>query len=167
MSPLRIEPLSDQHDRTGFTCGVGALDRYLATQAGQDVRRRVAACFVLVEGDAPGVLGFHTLAATSIALSGLPDAIAKRLPRHPVLSATLLGRLAVGSAWRGRGYGATLLLDAMGRALRSEIATFAFVVDAKDDMAERFYQSFGFLPLGDAGMRRLFLPMAEVAKVFR
>ena len=41
-----VEPLGPSHDRTEFTCGVDALDRYFWEQAGQDVRRRVTACFV-------------------------------------------------------------------------------------------------------------------------
>jgi hypothetical protein len=43
----RIAVLSDAHDRNGFTCEVESLDRYLKTQAGQDVRRKANAVFVL------------------------------------------------------------------------------------------------------------------------
>ncbi len=42
-----IVPLDDSHDRRSFHCGVEPLDRYLHAQAGQDQRRRIAACFVL------------------------------------------------------------------------------------------------------------------------
>ena len=69
---LRVEPLRDGHDRTAFTCGVDALDRYLRVQAGQDVRKRIAACFVLVaEGD-PIPRDYYTLAATTVGLTDLP-----------------------------------------------------------------------------------------------
>ena len=43
---LRIVPLDDAHDGSGFMCGVESLDRYLETQAGQDVRRKANAVFV-------------------------------------------------------------------------------------------------------------------------
>ena len=76
-----------------------------------------------------------------------------------------MGRLVVASVHRGKRLGERLLLDALGRALRSEIATFAFVVDAKDGIAAAFYARYGFLPLTRA-RRRLFVPMAEVAKLF-
>lgn len=46
---FRIEPLSDRHDRAAFTSGVDPLDRYLRTQAGQDVRRRAAAFLPMTE----------------------------------------------------------------------------------------------------------------------
>jgi len=43
---LVTEPLGPHHDRASFSCGDEYLDRYLATQAGQDVRRKIANCFV-------------------------------------------------------------------------------------------------------------------------
>lgn len=76
-----------------------------------------------------------------------------------------MGRLVVASVHRGKRLGERLLLDALSRALRSEIATFAFVVDAKDGIAAAFYARYGFLPL-TRDRRRLFVPMAEVAKLF-
>ncbi len=162
---MRIEPLSEHHARGAFTSGVEPLDRYLRTQAGQDARRRVAACFVLVEDGGVEPLGFYTLAATSIALAELPEALTKRLPRYPAVPATLMGRLAVDGRHRGEGLGEMLLMDALARALRSEIATFAVVVDAKDGRAAEFYAKYDFRALTTDG-RRLFLPMAEVAQSF-
>ena len=76
-----------------------------------------------------------------------------------------MGRLAVASAHRGQRLGERLLLDAFSRALRSEIASFAFVVDAKGETAAAYYVRYGFLPLTRQG-RRLFVPMAEIAKLF-
>lgn len=161
----RIEPLGENHDRSAFASGMEPLDRYLRNQAGQDTRRRVSSCFVLVEEGRPAPLGFYTLAATSIALTELPEALTKRLPRYPTVPATLMGRLAVDGRHRGRGLGELLLLDALARALRSEIATFAFVVDAKDEEAAAFYAHYGFRML-TVGGRRLFMPMAEAAQSF-
>jgi len=145
---------------------VEPLDRYLKTQAGQDSRRRVASCFVLTPADEPAqVLGYYTLSALSIALADLPTSLAKRLPRYPIVPATLMGRLATDSRHRGKRLGELLLFDASARVLRSEIATFALVVDAKDDAAERFYARYHFLELS-AGSRRLFLPVTEIAALF-
>lgn len=50
---LRIEPLAATHDRASFSCGVESLDAYLKTQAGQDIRRKANAVFVLVEPGEP------------------------------------------------------------------------------------------------------------------
>jgi GNAT superfamily N-acetyltransferase len=161
----RIEPLSDRHDRSAFASGIEALDHYFRRQAGQDIRRRVASCFVLVTGDSAAPLGYYTLAATSIGLADIPDLLAKRLPRYPDVPAILMGRLAIDARHQKRRLGELLLLDAMSRALRSEIAAYAFVVDAKDDRTAAFYARYHFIPLIKGGLRR-FLPMVEIAKLF-
>ena len=123
-----------------------ALDRYLREQAGQDARRRVAAPFVATP-DGATVLGFYTLSATSIELTDVPPPLAKKLPRYPRLPATLLGRLATDVSARGIGLGRLLLVDAITRAVRSEIASFAMVLDAKDEDAASFYAREGFVRL--------------------
>jgi ribosomal protein S18 acetylase RimI-like enzyme len=162
---MRVEPLRDRHQRGAFASEVEPLDRYFRTQASQDARRRVASCFVLIGEREETPIGFYTLAATSIALTNLPAELAKRLPRYPLVPATLMGRLAVDARHRRKGLGEFLLLDAFSRTLRSEIATFAFVVDAKDDAAAAFYTKYEFRRLTEIG-QRMFIPMAEVAKLF-
>jgi hypothetical protein len=161
----RIEPLSDQHDRESFASGVEQLDRYLRQQAGQDARRRVAACLVLVSDGDRVPIGYYTLAATSIALAELPEPLTKRLPRYPVVPATLMGRLAVDARHTREGHGEFMLFDAFSRVLRNDIASYAFVADAKNDNAAQFYQRYRFRFLVEGG-RRLFIPVAEIAKLF-
>lgn len=170
MSGLRSEPLDASHDRAGFTCGVAALDEYLQRQASQDVKRRVAAVFVMVREDQPQrILGFYTLASYAVETSGLPDETARKLPRYPTTPATLIGRLA--RAVDQPGLGSLLLADALGRILAStsQVASALVVVDAKDALAEEFYRKHGFLSFGGPH-RKLFLPMktiAEAAKLDR
>jgi GNAT superfamily N-acetyltransferase len=161
---LRIDALNDGHNRTAFESGVEPLDRYLRTQAGQDIRKRIASCFVLTDGSA-APLGYYTLAATSISLTDLPASLSKKLPRHPAIPATLMGRLAVDARHRGRRFGELLLLDAFSRTLRAEIATYAFAADAKNEVAAGFYRAYSFQPL-TVGGQRMFLLMAEIAKLF-
>ena len=78
----------------------------------------------------------------------IPVGVAKRLPRYPLLPATLLGRLAVDRHHHGQGIGEFLLLDALHRACEHavDIAAAAVIVDAIDPAAARFYQRFGFMP---------------------
>jgi GNAT superfamily N-acetyltransferase len=158
---LRVEPLSHRHDRAGFACGAVALDDYFRRRAGQDVRSRVASCYVLTE-TGTAVLGFYTLAATSLQLTDLPPGLARRLPHYPSIPATLMGRLAVDAGAKGKGLGEFLLLDAFRRTLNSGIASYAFVVDPKDDTAASFYARYGLKALPSMG-RRMFIPMAVVA----
>jgi predicted GNAT family N-acyltransferase len=91
---------------------VSEFDHYLHRQAGQDARRKVAAPFVMV-GENNAIVGYYTLSAYSVHLGELPDAIAKKLPRYPLLPSTLLGRLAIRSSSRGQNLGRFLLLDAL------------------------------------------------------
>jgi GNAT superfamily N-acetyltransferase len=167
ISPIRIELLDrNRHDRADFDCGVPALNSYLQRQASQDVDKRAAVVYVAVV-DAPSIAGYYTLSQFSIELAGLPETVAKRLARYPVVSATLLGRLAVSGALKGQRLGEELLLDALRRSLgqSAHIASAGVVVDAKDEKAAAFYLRYGFTPILDAD-HHLFLPMKTVQQMF-
>jgi GNAT superfamily N-acetyltransferase len=124
----------------------------------------MAAPFVLVVPDG-AVGGYYTLSATAVKLADLPDQTVRRLPRYPLVPATLLGRLAVDRRFQGKGYGRFLLADALYRVARNEIASFAVVVDAKDEAARRFYERESFLPFADQPMK-LFRPVADIKQLF-
>ncbi len=160
-----IEALTSTHQRSAFASGVAALDIYLQKQAGQDAKRHVAAPFVMLEPPASEVLGYYTLSASAIDTRDLPEALAKKMPRYASLPVILMGRLALASKLKGQGLGEFLLMDALQRSARSEIAAMAFVVDAKDDVAQAFYQHFDFAPLQQQP-RRLFLPMSTIKALF-
>jgi GNAT superfamily N-acetyltransferase len=129
---FRIEPLGSAHDRSAFYCGEEALDRYLQTQATQDTRRRMANCFVAIEVASGRIAAYYTLSSASIPMVDLPPEETKRLPRYPTLPAVRIGRLAVDQKFQGCGLGAALLADAAHRAIHSEIAAYALLVDAKN-----------------------------------
>ena len=164
MSRFRIETLSSAHDRTGFQSGVEPLDRYLREQAGQDVRRRITACYVALDGETPTITiaGYYTLAAWSVPLADVPEALAKKLPRYHAVPVARLGRLAVNTHYRGQRLGAALLWDALTRAIRSEVAVFALVVDAKDAQAAAFYRHHGFIEF-EGLSDQLILPLTNRA----
>jgi len=161
--PFRLQPLSGGHDRSRFDSGSEALDRYLRVQATQDIQRRVAACFVAVDA-VQRIAGYYTLSAASVALDLLPAATAARLPRYPTVPAVRMGRLAIDRAFKGRGLGGALLADALLRSMRSEIAAYALIVDAKDESAAAFYRHHGFIALSSMPMC-LFLPLAVGARL--
>ena len=160
---LVIAPLNPVHDRTGFQCGLEALDRYLKKQAKQDMKRRISRVFVASEPDKPkAVLGYYSLSTLSIELKQLPEKLARKLPKHPV-PAALIGRLAVSNTAQGQGIGKMLLADAIKRTMRvsDQIAIYAMVVDAINDNAKGFYEQFGFTRLSDDSLR-LFLPLKSI-----
>ena len=124
----------------------------------------MAAPFILLLPDGT-IAGYYTLSSTSVQLADLPASIVRKLPRYPLVPATLLGRLAIDRRHQGKGYGQFLLADALYRAARSEITSFAVIVDAKDDDARRFYERESFLSLPDQTMK-LFRPMADIRRLF-
>lgn len=161
-----IEPLGPKHDRAAFSCGEDALDNYLHNQAGQDLKKYAAVPFVLTN-DGKKIAGYYTLSQFAVALDEVPAEIAKKLPRYPMVPATLLGRLAISKEFQGQKLGELLLMDALKRSLDTskQLASAAVVVDAKDDAAIAFYKKYGFLDLPKI-KRRLFLPMGTIEKLF-
>ncbi len=148
-----IELLDKKHDRKNFDCGKERLNRYLQNQAGQDVKRKLSACFVLTGGN-DEIQGYYTLSNSAIPLSNFPEAIRKKLPRsYTSIPATLLGRLAIDIKHQWKGIGKVLLVDALKRSheISKEIGSFAVVVDPIDNDAERFYEKYGFIKLPDSG----------------
>lgn len=162
-SPYGVQALDLAQDRDGFDCRSEPLNRYFLEQVGQDMRRRVAACFVARTPEGR-VAGFYTLASGSVLLSDLPIATAKKLPRYPAVPVVRMGRLAVDHRDRGLGLGGALLADALQRATAAEIAAHALVVDAKDAQAQEFYTHHGFIPLPQAPLT-LFLPLSVIQRL--
>jgi GNAT superfamily N-acetyltransferase len=162
-SPFRLEPLGKLHDREAFRCGVDSLDAYLKTQASQDMRRKANAVFVLVEKEAPGrIAGYFTLCAYGVSPGTIPEEAKKHLPRYPLVSATLLGRLAVSLDFQGRGIGSMLLACALRKAYENAavVGSCIVVVDAIDERAAAFYRAHGFIALPES--MRLILPMRTI-----
>ncbi len=116
-----------------------------------------------------GLAGFYTLTQDNIASEDLPPELIKRLnlPRYERIGASLLGRLARDLAYKGKGVGELLLVDALKRslAMSRQIASAAVVVDAKDEKAHKFYQNFGFIPFPES-QKWLFLPMITIEQIY-
>ncbi len=158
--PFVLAPLDAGHDRSLFCCGSERQDQYLREQAVQDARRRVAACFVALD-DTRRIAGYYTLASAGVPLTALPPENRKKLPRYPAVPAVRMGRFAVDQAFQGRGLGTALLADAIARTMRAEIASYAMIVDAKDEKAAAFYRRHGFISLPDTPLM-LFLPFTSI-----
>lgn len=155
--------LNSSHKKNSFVCEEPSLENYLRKQAGQDVKRQVAACFVL-EGAGGGIKGYYTLSADSVDRSLIPELLQKKLP-YKNLPVTLLGRLARDSNYKGQGIGELLLADALRRAYQASatIGAWAVVTDPINEKARAFYQSFGFISL-ESG--RMFIPMETIKASF-
>jgi len=163
-----IEPLGKHHDRAGFTCGQAELDDWFRHRASQDERRNLARVFVAID-TVLGMVGFYSLSSFTLALTDLPDDIARRLPRYDAIPAALIGRLARDERARGRGVGELLLADAIRRILGAAktLAVFAIIVDAKNTQAAAFYEGFGFRPFPLHPSRLFLLTSSAAAAVER
>lgn len=74
------ELLHSSHRKAEFDCGQKLLNDYLHTQAKQEVKRRLSACFALAENSK--VNGYYTLSGASIQRDLLPEAIIKNCRPH-------------------------------------------------------------------------------------
>ncbi|WP_448530126.1 GNAT family N-acetyltransferase [Raineya sp.] len=160
------EILSNLHQKSFFDCGIEVLNEYLKKIAGQDIRRKLAACYVFVEN--AEIKGYYTLSSSSIFWDTIPEAYRKKLPsayRHiPVI---LLGRLAVDRNAQKLGLGGKLLIDALKRSYETSnsIGAWAVVVEPISEQAQAFYQKYGFILLPDS--KKMFLPMKTIEHLFR
>ncbi len=160
---LHTVALNASHARKLFNCEEPSLENYLRKQAGQDVKRQVAACFIL-EGEENSIKGYYTLSADSLDRTLIPESLRNKLP-YKNLPVTLLGRLARDINYKGQGVGELLLADALIRAYQAStsIGAWAVVTDPINEKARAFYESFGFISL-ESG--RMFIPMATIRASF-
>ena len=161
-----FEPLGPNHDRAAFSCGSPKLDTYLKTQAGQDGKKNLSVSFILTP-DSKTIAGYYTLSQYSVKLDDISEEIARKLTKHNEIPATLIGRLARSESFPRMGLGEMLLMDALHRCLINsrQVASWAVIVDAKDQAAIAFYRQYGFIEVPKMP-NRLFLPMATVSKMF-
>ena len=160
---LTLEILDKTHVRSDFDCGHPSLDNYIKTQASQDVKRDLSACWVLCGEQDKVITGYYTLSSHSISMDDLPPDMAKGLPRgYKEVPAALLGRLAVSTAYKRQRLGKFLLLDALHRCadLSDSIGTMAVIVDPIDVIAVSFYTAHGFINLPDS--ERMFIPVKTI-----
>ena len=160
--------LDSLSDRKSFCCGKPSLDHYIHEQVGQDIRRKLAVCFIVSDNE-NRIKGFYTLSNDSIPMNEIPEVYKMKFPKsYDHLPVTLLGRLAVDRQYQGSGLGKLLLVDALKRShevsLKS-IGSIAVIVSPLDAEAENFYQKYGFVKLPDSG--KMFLPMKTISLLFR
>jgi GNAT superfamily N-acetyltransferase len=160
-----VEPLdSAKHSREGFDCGVQALNDFIRSRARKEMDSGTSACFVIVPvGEPKMIAGYYTLSAATIQRDNLAEAVSKKLPRYAEFPATLLGRLARDTKFKGAKIGERLMASALQRSVRAskEVASWAIITDPKDDRAHKFYETFGFQTLAGG---RLFIPMKAAAE---
>lgn len=164
---LTIEPFdSHKYNSSNFYCREESLDSYIRKQASQDLKRKIATIFVLIDSLDSNIIAYYTLSAYTVQIKELSQSFAKKLPRYPLLPATLLGRLAVDYRYQSQGFGELMLIDAFKKALSAttNVASLAVVTEALDAQAVRFYKKYGFQPFQNHPMK-LYLPMKTIEEL--
>ena len=166
----RIEPFDpERHDRTGFHCGVEAVDNFFKKTANKLARADNLRLYVMT--DAGGaVIGFSALNAHAVDYADLPSRYARIRPGHGTIPAAYISMIGVDAGHQGHGYGGDLLVDALARIVQAAdaIGIAVVILDVLDDgdadqVARRktLYEGYGFQPQPSRPLR-LFIPLATV-----
>lgn len=162
---MKIQLLEKAHNRKNFTCEEDSLTHYIRKQVSQDIRKRLATCFVAID-ERQNVVGYYTLTSESLGRELIPEKYLKQVPKNYNAPVILLGRLARDISAKGTGLGEYLLLDALFRSYQlsnESIGAMAVVVDPINEKAIDFYKKYGFEQLPDS--EKMFLPMKVIEQL--
>jgi GNAT superfamily N-acetyltransferase len=138
------QPISETDDVAEFACGEVTLDDYLRTRALANHFGGASRCYVTcLDGR---IVGYYAMAAGAVSHSDSAGKFRRNMPDPiPVI---LLSRLAVDLKHQGSGLGASLLRDAIARAVQAaeQIGVRAILVHALHDEARQFYARYDFEP---------------------
>jgi predicted GNAT family N-acyltransferase len=157
--------LEKTHNRKSFACEEQLLTDYIKKQVTQDIKKKLAVCFVATDKD-QNVIGYYTLTSESLGRELIPENYFKKIPKNYNAPVILLGRLARDIKLKGTGLGEHLLIDALFRAYtlsEESIGAMAVIVDPISEFALRFYKKYGFEQLPDS--EKLFLPMHVIKQL--
>jgi predicted GNAT family N-acyltransferase len=164
---VKVVLLNNDHHRSQFKCEEDSLTEYIQKQVSQDVKKRLATCFVHVNQQ-NRVLAYYTLSSESLGRESIPEVYQKKVPKNYNAPVILLGRLARDFSQKGTGLGELMLMDALHRSYalsEKSIGAMAVVVFPINEKAKKFYGGYGFIELPDSG--QMFLPMNVIAKLFK
>lgn len=162
---MKIQLLEKTHNRKNFTCEEDSLTEYIRKQVSQDIRKRLATCFVAIDNK-QNVIGYYTLTSESLGRELIPEKYLKQVPKNYNAPVILLGRIARDITTKGTGLGEHLLLDALFRSYKlsnESIGAMAVVVDPINEKAFDFYRKYGFEQLPDS--EKMFLPMKVIEQL--
>lgn len=161
---MRIEPLTAQHDVSGFDCGEESLNKYIRF-AFQAKQMNLAGTFVCVDDD-NRVIGFYARVWNSVSTDSLGS---PGVAKHPV-AVMLLAQFGVATDFQRKGIGKKLMrhfFESIMQNIEQGDACFAVIVDALNEGAKRYYiENYDFKECVD-NPTRLHLPFKLVKKAAR
>ncbi len=136
--PLLIDHLLDE-----FACGEAVLDEWLKRRAMSNQLSGASRTFVVADQD-NRIYGYYAMAAGAVTHQMATSSVRRNMPDPvPVM---VLARLAVDHRAQGIKLGASLLQDAVNRAVAvsKNAGVRALLVHALHDRAKQFYEHYGF-----------------------
>ena len=137
------EPLSASHCLDEFECGEAVLDEWLKRRAMANQLSGASRTFVVADQDRR-ICGYYAMAAGAVSHQMATSSVRRNMPDPvPVM---VLARLAVDRRAQGVKLGASLLQDAVNRAVSvsHNAGVRALLVHALNDRAKQFYEHYGF-----------------------
>lgn len=163
LSQLTAEQLAT---KTTFDCGQPALNNYLINTAKQHDTKNITRSFCAIKEDC--IIGYYSLSNATVDISNLSPEITKhyKLPKHD-MPVVRLCRLAVDSNAQRQGVGEKLLINALEKVLSVAQVSgcVGMIVDAKDQTAANYYQSYDFVPAPNNPLM-LFMPLPTIKELF-
>jgi len=136
-------PLVAAHILDEFQCGEAVLDEWLKRRAMINQISGASRTFVVADQDSH-VYGYYAMAAGAASHQLATGSVRRNMPDPvPVM---VLARLAVDRRAQGIKLGASLLQDAVNRAVvvSQNAGVRALLVHALHDRAKNFYEHYGF-----------------------
>jgi len=137
--------LTDSHRLDDFECGEAVLDDWLKRRALANQASGASRTFVVADQDSR-VCGYYAMAAGAVSHQLATSGVRRNMPDPvPVM---VLARLAVDRGAQGQHLGASLLQDAVNRAVAvsQNAGVRALLVHALHERARQFYEHYGFQP---------------------
>jgi GNAT superfamily N-acetyltransferase len=155
-------PLSERDERHHFDCGRDSLNTWFQRHAWHNHAAGISRTSVICDDETASIVGYVTLSAAQIEREFLAKPHRRNMP-DPV-PATLLGQLAVDNAYQGQGHARSLLLFALGTALRAsyDVGSFGVITHPIDDDVRGFYRKWGFDDLPSDPKRAMIVRMTDI-----
>ena len=139
------EPLTASHRLDDFECDEAVLDDWLKRRALANQSSGASRTFVVSDQDGR-VCGYYAMAAGTVSHRLATGGVRRNMPDPvPVM---VLARLAIDRRVQGQHLGASLLQDAVNRAVAvsHNAGVRALLVHALHEKARQFYEHYGFQP---------------------
>jgi GNAT superfamily N-acetyltransferase len=169
---VTIRRLEETDEVDGFDCGDEPLNNHLKRHAWTNQQKSsIGVTYVAVDESAPhAVLGYFTLATSSVPRDSLPKQYVRGLPPYD-LPLILLARLGVDKRFTGKGLGNALIAEAFKITLRvaEEVGCRCLITDAYRDRTD-WYAKYGFVSIEGAaknGPQKMFLDVRTIRAALR